>query len=185
MTGFDPDRRKALGHIALLGAAGLVPALLPVRSARAADFKAGFVYIGPRDWIGAGTSRMPRGGRPRGCGGEAGRGGYLPRAPTTAAARTMTRPGLRAGHRGLVAAGAGWFFDAFDDDPFLLPQWPGNIPLSPSARLRCSPQGPAEPRQPERVDQPGPLRERRGRGPQHEDRQTGFRRRQAVRRRAV
>lgn len=51
MSGFDPNRRKALKRIALLGAAGLVPGILPVRSARAADLTVGFVYIGPRlDW---------------------------------------------------------------------------------------------------------------------------------------
>jgi simple sugar transport system substrate-binding protein len=51
MSGFDPNRRKALKRIALLGAAGLVPGILPVRSAHAADLAVGFVYIGPRlDW---------------------------------------------------------------------------------------------------------------------------------------
>jgi basic membrane protein A len=51
MSGFDPNRRKALKRIALFGAAGLVPGILPVRSARAADLTVGFVYIGPRlDW---------------------------------------------------------------------------------------------------------------------------------------
>jgi basic membrane protein A and related proteins len=51
MSGFDPNRRKALKRIALLGAAGLVPGILPVRSAPAADLTVGFVYIGPRlDW---------------------------------------------------------------------------------------------------------------------------------------
>lgn len=51
MSGFDPNRRKALKRIALLGAAGLVPGILPVRSVPAADLTVGFVYIGPRlDW---------------------------------------------------------------------------------------------------------------------------------------
>lgn len=51
MSGFDPNRRKALKRIALLGAAGLVPGILPIRSAHAADLAVGFVYIGPRlDW---------------------------------------------------------------------------------------------------------------------------------------
>lgn len=51
MSGFDPKRRKALKRIALVGAAGLVPSILPVRYARAADLTVGFVYIGPRlDW---------------------------------------------------------------------------------------------------------------------------------------
>jgi len=51
MSGFDPNRRKALKRIALLGAAGLVPGIVPVRSAHAADLAVGFVYIGPRlDW---------------------------------------------------------------------------------------------------------------------------------------
>ena len=51
MSGFDPNRRKALKRIALLGAAGLVPGILPVRSVPAADLTVGFVYIGLRlDW---------------------------------------------------------------------------------------------------------------------------------------
>ena len=51
MSGFDPNRREVLKRMALLGAAGLVPGILPVRPARAADLTAGFVYIGPRkDW---------------------------------------------------------------------------------------------------------------------------------------
>jgi len=51
MSGFDPARRQALKRIALVGAAGLIPAILPVRYARAADLTVGFVYIGPRlDW---------------------------------------------------------------------------------------------------------------------------------------
>jgi simple sugar transport system substrate-binding protein len=51
MSGFDPNRRKALKRIALLGAAGLVPGILPVQSARAADLTVSFVFIGPRlDW---------------------------------------------------------------------------------------------------------------------------------------
>jgi basic membrane protein A len=49
MPRFDPNRREALKRIALLGAAGVVPSLLPVLPARAADLTAGFVYIGPRD----------------------------------------------------------------------------------------------------------------------------------------
>ena len=51
MSGFDPARRQALKRIVLVGAAGLIPAILPVRFARAADLTVGFVYIGPRlDW---------------------------------------------------------------------------------------------------------------------------------------
>jgi simple sugar transport system substrate-binding protein len=51
MSGFDPARRQVLKRIALVGAAGLIPAILPVRYARAADLTVGFVYIGPRlDW---------------------------------------------------------------------------------------------------------------------------------------
>jgi basic membrane protein A len=51
MSGFDSHRRDALKRMGLLGAAGLVSSILPVRSARAADLPAGFVYIGPRlDW---------------------------------------------------------------------------------------------------------------------------------------
>lgn len=37
--------------MAALGAVGLLPGISPVRPARAAGLKAGFVYIGPReDW---------------------------------------------------------------------------------------------------------------------------------------
>ena len=51
MSGFDPNRREALKRMALLGAADLIPGILPVLPARAADLTAGFVYIGPRlDW---------------------------------------------------------------------------------------------------------------------------------------
>jgi simple sugar transport system substrate-binding protein len=51
MSGFDPNRREALKRIGLLGAAGLVSGILPVRSALAAELTAGFVYIGPSlDW---------------------------------------------------------------------------------------------------------------------------------------
>jgi simple sugar transport system substrate-binding protein len=52
MSGFDPNRRNALKHLALLGATGLVPALLPIRPAPAASLIAGFVYIGPREDLG-------------------------------------------------------------------------------------------------------------------------------------
>ncbi len=51
MAKFDPNRRQVLKHMAVLGAAGLLPAILPISSARAGDLTAGFVYIGPRlDW---------------------------------------------------------------------------------------------------------------------------------------
>jgi basic membrane protein A and related proteins len=47
----NPDRRAALKGLALFGAAGVVPSILPARPARASDLTAGFVYIGPRkDW---------------------------------------------------------------------------------------------------------------------------------------
>ena len=50
MSGVGPNRRDALKRMAVFGAAGLVPNLVAQR-ARAADFTAGFVYIGPRlDW---------------------------------------------------------------------------------------------------------------------------------------
>lgn len=49
---FDPNRRKALKRLALLGAAGVIPGIFPLRAAlAAADLTVGFVYIGPReDW---------------------------------------------------------------------------------------------------------------------------------------
>ena len=51
MSGFDPNRRETLKAMALLGAAGLVTSVLPIRLAQAAHLIAGFVYIGPRlDW---------------------------------------------------------------------------------------------------------------------------------------
>jgi basic membrane protein A and related proteins len=51
MSGLKPNRRDILQRMAVLGAAGLVTNFLPLRVARAAELKAGFVYIGPRkDW---------------------------------------------------------------------------------------------------------------------------------------
>jgi simple sugar transport system substrate-binding protein len=51
MSGFDPARRQVLKRIALVGAAGLLPGILPAPYARADDLTVGFIYIGPRlDW---------------------------------------------------------------------------------------------------------------------------------------
>ena len=51
MPPFNANRREALKHLGLLGAVGLLPGILRVQTAHAADLTAGFVYIGPRkDW---------------------------------------------------------------------------------------------------------------------------------------
>jgi basic membrane protein A and related proteins len=124
MSGFDPNRREALKRMALLGAAGLVPGILPVRSAHAADLTAGFVYIGPRlDWgwnqshavAAAGLKGVPNV--------RVVQADYLPEStdygsgketPETRA-YTEAMEGLVADHSaGLI------FSTSFDNDPFLL-----------------------------------------------------------------
>ena len=93
MSGFDPNRRDALKRIALLGAAGLVSGILPVRSARAADLTAGFVYIGPRlDWgwnQSFATAAEALKGVPNV---RVFQAGYLPESTDYGAARTIRRP---------------------------------------------------------------------------------------------
>jgi basic membrane protein A and related proteins len=93
MSGFDPNRREALKRMALLGAAGLVPGILPVRSAHAADLTAGFVYIGPRlDWgwnqshavAAAGLKGVPNV--------RVVQADYFRRAPTTVVGRRLRKP---------------------------------------------------------------------------------------------
>ena len=124
MSGFDPNRRKALKLMALLGAAGLVPGILPVRSARAADLTAGFVYIGPRiDWgwnrsfavAAAALKGVPNV--------RVVQAGYLPESTNYGSGKddpetrayTQAMEGLIADH------GAGLIFStSFDEDPFLL-----------------------------------------------------------------
>jgi basic membrane protein A len=123
MSGFDPNRRETLKRIALLGAAGLVPAILPIRFAYATDLTAGFVYIGPRlDWGWNQSFAMAA---------EALRGvpnvrvvqaDYLPESTNYGSGKddAETRAYTKA-MEGLIANGAGLIVStSFDDDPFLL-----------------------------------------------------------------
>ena len=124
MSGFDPTRRKAFKRIALLGAAGLVPGILPVRSAWAADLTVGFVYIGPREDWGWNQSHAVAAAALRGVPNvRVVQADYLPEStdygsgkenPETRA-YTQAMEGLIADH------GAGLIFStSFGDDPFLL-----------------------------------------------------------------
>jgi len=124
MSGFDPQRREALKRLALLGAAGLVPGILPVRQARAADLAVGFVYIGPRlDWgwnqsfaLAAAALKEVR---------NVGvfEAGYLPESTDYSSGKETpeTRAYTKA-MEGLIADhGAGLIIStSFDHDPFLL-----------------------------------------------------------------
>ena len=123
MPGFTPNRRDALKRMALLGAAGLVSGIIPIRSARAADLTAGFVYIGPRlDWgwnqshevAAAGLRGVPNV--------RVVEAGYLPESTDYGSGKET--PETRAyteAMEGLIADGAGLIFStSFDDDPFLL-----------------------------------------------------------------
>ena len=93
MSEFDPNRREALKRIALLGGAGLVPAILPIRSARAGALTAGFVYIGPRLDSGWNQSFALAAEALKGVPNvRVVQADYLPRVLTTAAAKTMRRP---------------------------------------------------------------------------------------------
>ena len=123
MSGFDPNRREALKHIALLGAAGLVPAILPIRSARAADLTVGFVYIGPRlDW-GWNQSFAVAAEALKGIPNvRVVQADYLPESTNYGSGKDdpETRAYTKA-MEDLVAAGAGLIVStSFDDDPFLL-----------------------------------------------------------------
>ena len=123
MPGLTPNRRDALKRMALLGAAGLVSGIIPIRSARAADLTAGFVYIGPRlDWgwnqshevAAAGLRGVPNV--------RVVEAGYLPESTDYGSGKET--PETRAyteAMEGLVGDGAGLIFStSFDDDPFLL-----------------------------------------------------------------
>jgi simple sugar transport system substrate-binding protein len=123
MSGFDPNRRETLKRIALLGAAGLAPAILPIRFAYATDLTAGFVYIGPRlDWGWNQSFAMAA---------EALRGvpnvrvvqaDYLPESTNYGSGKddAETRAYTKA-MEDLIANGAGLIVStSFDDDPFLL-----------------------------------------------------------------
>ncbi len=123
MSAFDPNRRKALKGMAALGAAGLVPGILPVRSARAADLTAGFVYIGPREDWGWNQSFAVAAAALRGVPNvRVVQAGYLPESTDYGSGKDNpeTRAYTKA-MEGLIADGAGLIFStSFDDDPFLL-----------------------------------------------------------------
>jgi simple sugar transport system substrate-binding protein len=119
----NPDRRAALKGLALLGAAGIVPSILPARSARAADLTAGFVYIGPRkDW-GWNESHAVAAAALRGVP-HVGviEAGYLPESTDYGSGKeTPETKEYAKALEGLIANGAGVIFStSFDDDPFLL-----------------------------------------------------------------
>lgn len=122
MSRFDPDRREALKFAALIGAASLAPALVPVRSAFAAGMTVGFVYIGPRlDW-GWNQSHAVAGaalGRLRGV--KVIEAGYLPESTDYGGGKENAETlAYVAALEGLIANGAGLIFStSFDEDPFL------------------------------------------------------------------
>jgi len=123
MPGFDSNRRKVLKRMALLGAAGLVPAVLPIRSARAADLTAGFVYIGPREDWGWNESHAVAAAALRGVPGvRVVQADYLPESTNYGSGKDdpETRA-YTAAMEGLIADGAGLIFStSFGEDPFLL-----------------------------------------------------------------
>jgi len=119
----NPDRRAALKGLALLGAAGLMSGALPLRSARAADLTAGFVYIGPhKDWgwneshavAAAALKGVPHVGIVE--------AGYLPESTDYGSGKeTPETKEYAKALEGLIANGARMIFStSFDDDPFLL-----------------------------------------------------------------
>jgi simple sugar transport system substrate-binding protein len=120
---FNPNRREALRHLGLLGAAGLVPGMLRVQPARAADLTAGFVYIGPRkDW-GWNQSHAVAAEALRGVPNvRIVQAGYLPESTDYGSGKeTPETKAYTAAMEGLIADGAGLVFStSFDDDPFLL-----------------------------------------------------------------
>jgi simple sugar transport system substrate-binding protein len=120
MSGSNLNRREALKHIAAFGAAGLVPGILPVRAARAAELTAGFVYIGPRlDW-GWNQSFASASESLKGI--KLFQADYLPESTDYASGKD--NPETRAyttAMEGLIADGAGLIVStSFDNDPFLL-----------------------------------------------------------------
>lgn len=123
MSAFDPNRREALKRIGLLGAAGLVAGMLPVRAARADGLTAGFVYIGPRmDW-GWNESHARAAAALRGVPNvRVVEAGYLPESTDYASGKdtpeTLT---YTKAMESLIADGAGLVIStSFDYDPFLL-----------------------------------------------------------------
>ena len=120
----NPDRRQALKGLALLGAAGLVSGIPPVRSARAADLTAGFVYIGPREDWGWNQSFASAAAALKGVPNvRIVQAGYLPESTDYGSGKDNPETrAYTAALEGLIAGdGAGLIFStSFDDDPFLL-----------------------------------------------------------------
>ena len=122
MSGLHPNRRKLLEGLTLFGAAGLA-GVRPVRSARAADLKAGFVYIGPRlDWgwnqsFAAAAEALK--GVPNASVVQA---GYLPESTDYGSGKdTPETAAYTKAMEGLIADGATLIVStSFDNDPFLL-----------------------------------------------------------------
>jgi basic membrane protein A len=124
MSGFDPNRREALQRLALLGAAGLVPGILPLGSARAAGLTLGFVYIGPRlDW-GWNQSFAAAAAALKGVPNvRVIQADYLPESTDYGSGKDTpeTRAYTEAMEGLIGGGGAGLVFStSFDDDPFLL-----------------------------------------------------------------
>ena len=123
MPGFNPHRRSVLKELALLGATGLVSGLLPVRSARAADLRAGFVYIGPRlDWGWNQSFAMAAEALKGVPNIRVAQAGYLPESTDYGSGKdTPETDAYTKAMEDLIAEGAGLIFStSFDDDPFLL-----------------------------------------------------------------
>jgi basic membrane protein A and related proteins len=124
MPGFHPNRREVLKRIALLGAAGMVPTILPVFPARAADLTAGFVYIGPREDWGWNQSFATAAAALRGVPHvRVTQADYLPESTNYGSGKDdpETRAYTKAMEDLISKDGAGLIFStSFDDDPFLL-----------------------------------------------------------------
>ena len=123
MSEFDQTRRDLLRRMALFGAVGLVPNIVPLRPARAAELKAGFVYIGPRkDW-GWNESHAVAAAALRGVP-HVGviEAGYLPESTNYGSGKEdpETKAYAKA-MEDMIADGAGMVFStSFDEDPFLV-----------------------------------------------------------------
>jgi basic membrane protein A len=123
MPPFNANRREALKHLGLLGAVGLLPGILRVQTAHAADLTSGFVYIGPRkDW-GWNESHAAAAEALRGVPNvRIAQAGYLPESTDYGSGKeTPETKAYTEAIEGLIADGAGLVFStSFDDDPFLL-----------------------------------------------------------------
>ena len=190
MSGFGPNRRDVLKRMALLGAAGLVPGMLPVWPARAADLTAGFVYIGPREDWGWNESFAVAAAALQGVPNvRVVQADYLPESTDYGSGKDTpeTRAYAEAMERLIADHGAGLIFStSFDHDPFLLAmakKYPDVVFRQASALANGA--NPPQRRQPVRIAQPGPLCERRRRRPVHDHQQTRLRGRPAVRHRAA